>query len=128
MRLTEVVGQLNLDDRLKMKYTELANLFESDIRKNITRSHFDLEEHTGIPYDEWSKFLGVTEIAGWINDTMRQISRAGERRLIDEMGRGDVNPKDVNAYKAIKEYNTNNNDVDNSNVVIMYLPPEEDDK
>ena len=128
MRLTEVVGQLNLDDRLKMKYTELAQMFESDIRKNITRSHFDLEEHTGIPYDEWSKFLAVTEIAGWINDTMRQISRAGERRLIDEMGRGDVNPKDVNAYKAIKEYNTNNNDVDNSNVVIMYLPPEEDDK
>ena len=101
MRLTEVVGQLNLDDRLKMKYTELAQMFESDIRKNITRSHFDLEEHTGIPYDEWSKFLAVTEIAGWINDTMRQISRAGERRLIDEMGRGDVNPKDVNAYKAI---------------------------
>ena len=128
MRLTEVVGQLNLDDRLKMKYTELANLFESDIKKNITRSHFDLEEHTGIPYDEWSKFLGVTEIAGWINDTMRQIARAGERRLIDEMGRGDVNPKDVNAYKAIKEYNTVNNDIDNSNVVIMYLPPEEDDK
>jgi hypothetical protein len=57
---------------------------------------------------------------------MRQISRAGERRLIDEMGRGDVNTKDVNAYKAIKEYNASNNDVDNSNIVIMYLPPEED--
>ena len=128
MRLTEVVGQLNLDDRVKMKYTELANLFEGDIKKNITRSHFDLEEATGIPYDEWSKFLGVTEVAGWINDTMRQIARAGERRLIDEMGRGDVTPKDVNAYKAIKEYNTANNDVDNSNIVVMYLPPEEDDK
>jgi hypothetical protein len=42
------------------------------------------------------------------------------------MGRGDVTPKDVNAYKAIKEYNTANNDVDNSNIVIMYLPPEEE--
>jgi len=126
MRLTEVVGQLQVDDRIKMKYTELAQLYESNIKSNITKSHFDLEEATGIPYDEWSKFLGVTEIAGWINDTMRQIARAGERRLIDEMGRGDVAPKDVNAYKAIKEYNTANNDVDNSNIVIMYLPPEED--
>jgi hypothetical protein len=126
MRLTEVVGQLQVDDRIKMKYTELAQLYESNIKANITKSHFDLEEATGIPYDEWSKFLGVTEIAGWINDTMRQIARAGERRLIDEMGRGDVTPKDVNAYKAIKEYNTANNDVDNSNIVIMYLPPEED--
>ena len=126
MRLTEVVGQLQVDDRIKMKYTELAHLFESDIKNNITRSHFDLEEKTGIPYDDWAKFLSVTEIAGWINETMRQISRAGERRLINEMGRGDVTPKDVNAYKAIKEYNTANNDVDNSNIVVMYLPPEED--
>jgi hypothetical protein len=126
MRLTEVVGQLNIDDRLKMKYTELAHIFEVEVKKNITRSHFDLEDATGIPYDDWAKFLSVTEIAGWINETMRQISRAGERRLIDEMGRGDVNTKDVNAYKAIKEYNANNNDVDNSNIVIMYLPPEED--
>jgi hypothetical protein len=126
MRLTEVVGQLKLDDRLKMKYTELAQLFESDIQKNITRSHFDLEERTGIPYDEWSSFLSVTEVAGWLNETMRQLARAGERRLINEMGQGDVTPKDVNAYKAIKEYNANNNDVDNSNIVIMYLPPEED--
>jgi len=126
MRLTEVVGQLKLDDRLKMKYTELAQLFESDIQKNITRSHFDLEERTGIPYDEWSSFLSVTEVAGWLNETMRQLARAGERRLINEMGQGDVTPKDVNAYKAIKEYNANNNDIDNSNIVIMYLPPEDD--
>jgi hypothetical protein len=126
MRLTEVVGQLNLDDRLKMKYTELAQLFEADIQKNITRSHFDLEERTGIPYDEWSSFLSVTEVAGWLNETMRQLARAGERRLINEMGQGDVTPKDVNAYKAIKEYNANNNDIDNSNIVIMYLPPEDD--
>lgn len=126
MRLTEVVGQLNLDDRLKMKYTELAQLFEADIQKNITRSHFDLEERTGIPYDEWAGFLSVTEVAGWLNETMRQLARAGERRLINEMGQGEVTPKDVNAYKAIKEYNATNNDIDNSNIVIMYLPPEED--
>jgi hypothetical protein len=126
MRLTEVVGQLKLDDRLKMKYTELAQMFESDIQKNITRSHFDLEQRTGIPYDEWASFLSVTEVAGWLNETMRQLARAGERRLINEMGQGDVTPKDVNAYKAIKEYNASNNDVDNSNIVIMYLPPEDD--
>jgi hypothetical protein len=85
-----------------------------------------LEERTGIPYDEWSSFLSVTEVAGWLNETMRQLARAGERRLINEMGQGDVTPKDVNAYKAIKEYNANNNDIDNSNIVIMYLPPEDD--
>ena len=64
MRLTEVVGQLNLDDRIKMKYTELANLFESDIRKNITRSHFDLEEHTVFPTTNGQSSLQLPRLLG----------------------------------------------------------------
>jgi len=57
---------------------------------------------------------------------MRLLSRAGERKLIQGLASGKTNTADVNAYKAIKEYNAQNADVDNSNVVIMYLDPEED--
>jgi hypothetical protein len=126
MTLAEVVGTLKIEEALKQKYTRMATVFEDNIEDNISKTHFELAKDTGIPYDEWGSFMSITEIAGWINETMRLMARVGERRLINELGKGGSSVKDVNAYKAIKEYNDKNNDIDNSNVVIMYLPPEEE--
>lgn len=126
MTLAEVVGTLKIDDALKQTYTRMATVFEDNIQENMSRTHFELADATGIPYDEWGHFMSITEVSGWINETMRIMARAGERKLISDLGRGKSSVKDVNAYKAIKEYNENNNDIDNSNVVIMYLPPEEE--
>ena len=126
MTLAEVVGTLKIDDAVKQRYTRLATVFEDNIEANISKTHFELAKDTGIPYDEWGSFMSITEIAGWINETMRIMARVGERRLINDLSKGGSSVKDVNAYKAIKEYNEKNNDIDNSNVVIMYLPPEED--
>jgi len=126
MKLVELVGGLDIDDKLKIQYTALANLFEKDIQHNIVRSHFELEEETGMPYDIWDGFLSVVEVAGWINATMRSLATAGERRLIKQMGKGGVEAKDVNSYKAIREFNAENNDVDNSKVVVIYLSPEDE--
>lgn len=125
MTLAEVVGTLKIDDAIKQKYTRMATVFEDNIEENISKTHFELSKSTGIPYDEWGHFMSVTEISGWINETMRIMARAGERRLINDLTKGGSTVKDVNAYKAIKEYNEKNNDIDNSNVVILYLPPEE---
>jgi len=126
MTLAEVVGTLKIDDAVKQRYTRLATVFEDNIEANISKTHFELAKDTGIPYDEWGSFMSITEIAGWINETMRIMARVGERRLINDLSKGGSSVKDVNAYKAIKEYNEKNNDIDNSNVVIMYLPPEGD--
>ena len=126
MKLAEIVGLLNIDDTLKLKYTQMAIVFEDNLDDNITKTHTELSKDTGIPYDDWAKFLNITEISGWLNETMRLLSRAGERKLIRDLSSGKTNTADVNAYKAIKEYNAQNSDVDNSNVVIMYLPPEEE--
>lgn len=126
MTLAEVVGTLKIDDAVKQRYTRLATVFEDNIEANISKTHFELAKDTGIPYDEWGSFMSITEIAGWINETMRIMARVGERRLINDLSKGGSSVKDVNAYKAIKEYNEKNNDIDNSNVVIMYLPPEEE--
>lgn len=126
MTLAEVVGTLKIDDALKQTYTRMATVFEDNIQENMSRTHFELADSTGIPYDEWGHFMSITEVSGWINETMRIMARAGERKLISDLGRGNSSVKDVNAYKAIKEYNEKNNDIDNSNVVIMYLPPEEE--
>ena len=125
MTLAEVVGTLKIDDSIKQKYTRMATVFEDNIEENISKTHFELSKSTGIPYDEWGHFMSVTEISGWINETMRIMARAGERRLINDLTKGGSTVKDVNAYKAIKEFNEKNNDIDNSNVVILYLPPEE---
>jgi len=126
MKLAEVVGLLNIPDEVKLKYTQMAIVFEDNLDDNITKTHTELSKDTGIPYDDWAKFLNITEIAGWLNETMRLLSRAGERKLIRDLSSGKTNTADVNAYKALKEYNASNSDVDNSNVVIMYLPPEEE--
>ena len=126
MKLAEVVGLLDISDQLKMKYTRMATVFEDNLDDNIAKTHTELSKDTGVPYDDWAKFLNITEIAGWLNETMRLLSRAGERKLIQGLASGKTNTADVNAYKAIKEYNAQNADVDNSNVVIMYLPPEEE--
>ena len=125
MKLAEVVGLLKVDDALKLKYTQMAIVFEDNLDDNIVKTHTELSKDTGIPYDDWAKFLSITEIAGWLNETMRLLSKAGERKLIKDLSSGNTNTADVNAYKALKEYNAQNSDVDNSNVVIMYLPPEE---
>ncbi len=125
MTLAEVVGTLKIDETLKQKYTRMATVFEDNIEDNMSKTHFELAKSTGIPYDEWGHFMSITEIAGWINETMRIMARAGERKLITDLGKGGSTVKDVNAYKAIKEFNEKNNDIDNSNVVILYLPPEE---
>ena len=126
MKLAEVVGTLNVSEELKLKYTRMSIVFEDNIDENISKTHTQLAKDTGIPYDEWAAFLNTTEIAGWINETMRVLSRAGERKLIQGLASGKTNTSDVNAYKAIKEYNAQNADVDNSNVVIMYLPPDDE--
>lgn len=126
MKLAEIVGLLKIPDALKMKYTQMAIVFEDNLDENITKTHTELGKDTGIPYDDWAKFLNITEISGWLNETMRLLSRAGERKLIKDLSSGKTNTADVNAYKAIKEYNAQNSDVDNSNVVIMYLPPEDE--
>ena len=127
MKLAEVVGLLKINDQLKLKYTKMAIVFEDNLDDNITKTHTELAKDTGIPYDDWAKFLNITEIAGWLNETMRLLSKAGERKLIKDLSSGNTNTADVNAYKALKEYNAQNSDVDNSNVVIMYLPPEEEE-
>ena len=126
MKLAEVVGLLELKDTLKLKYTQMAIVFEDNLDDNITKTHTELAKDTGIPYDDWAKFLNITEIAGWLNETMRLLSKAGERKLIRDLSSGKTKTADDNAYKALKEYNAQNSDVDNSNVVIMYLPPEEE--
>ena len=126
MKLAEVVGLLKVNDQLKLKYTKMAIVFEDNLDDNITKTHTELAKDTGIPYDDWAKFLNITEIAGWLNETMRLLSKAGESKLIKDLSSGNTNTADVNAYKALKEYNAQNSDVDNSNVVIMYLPPEEE--
>lgn len=126
MKLAEVVGLLNIDDSVKLKYTQMAIVFEDSLDDNISKTHTELAKDTGIPYDDWAKFLNITEVSGWLNETMRLLSKAGERKLIRDLSSGKSNTADVNAYKALKEYNAQNSDVDNSNVVIMYLPPEEE--
>jgi len=126
MTLKEIVSQLRVDEKIKTKYMRMASAFEEDIEANLQKTHFELSKDTGIPYDEWGSFMSITEVAGWLNETTRLTASVGERKLINDLGRGGNSTKDVNAYKAIKEYNEKNNDIDNSNVVIMYLPPEEE--
>ena len=127
MNLGQIVGTLRADDKLKQKLTRMAAIFEDKLEDNIVKTHFELAKDTGIHHEEWLAFLRITEVASWINDTMKMMATAGERRLIKQLGSGKgADAKEVNAYKAIKEFNNASKSEDNSNIVIMYLPPDEE--
>ena len=128
MNLVEVVGNLRkIDDRLKAKFTRMAAIYEDDLEKNIVKSHFELAKVTKIPHDDWAAFLRITEVSAWINEAMHMMATAGERKLISQMGSAGVDTKEVNALKALKDYNKNSKTEDNSHIVIMYIQPDEED-
>lgn len=122
MTLSEIVESLDISDEKKSFYRTLCSVMESDAEENITKTPFELSRETGVSYDKWVEFLETTEVNGWINDTIRIISKVAQRKRLQDLGKEGVSTQEVNAYKALEGYNSNEKPTDNSNVVIMYLP------
>lgn len=120
-----VIDSLEVDEALKKKFMILAGEFEANIKENIAKSHFELADETGLPYELWADFLNTTEINGWIQDQLSVMTRAGARKRLQDIGQGKATTNDVNAYKALKDHNAVQGGIDNGNTVILYVPPKE---
>ena len=127
MKLNEIIKGLELDPKEEKLFLTLAGEFEVDIKHNITKSHFELADETGLAHEVWAKFLNTTEINGWIQENLQIMTRAGARKRLQEIGSGSASSNNVNAYKALKDFNNNANGIDNSGTVLLYLPPKERD-
>jgi thiaminase len=126
VKLNEIVEGLVIDDEKKNLYRNLCAVIENDIETTITKTPFELANETGVPYDKWVEFLETTEVNAWVNDTIRIISKVAQRRKLQDLGKQDTTTQDVNAYKALNEYNSSVKQSDNSNVVILYMPSNDD--
>lgn len=122
MTLNEVVETLELDGEKKSLYRNFCAVIESNVEENLTKTPFELSKETGIPYDKWVEFFERTEINAWVNDTIRVIAKATQRKRLQGLGKEGTTTNDVNAYKVLSEYNENAKQSDNSNVVLIRIP------
>jgi hypothetical protein len=126
MKLNEIIETLEIDDVKKQLYRNLCAVIENNIEENIAKTPFELARETGISYDEWVNFLETTEVNGWVNETLRIITKVAQRKKLRDLTGGDTTTQDVNAYKVLNDYNANAKQSDNSNVVILYMPEKDD--
>lgn len=122
MTLNEIVEALEIDEDKKQLYRNFCAVIENDVENNIAKTPFELSAETGISYDKWLEFLETTEVNGWVNDTIRVIAKISQRKKLKDLGKESTTTQDVNAYKALNDYNASSKPTDNSNVVIMYMP------
>lgn len=125
INLEQIIEKLELNEKDKKLFLILAGEFVVNIKENISKSHFELAEETGLEYEVWARFLNTTEINGWIQEQLAIITRAGQRKRLQGIGSGSASSNDVNALKALQLHNAGQQGVDNSNAVILYLPPKE---
>lgn len=115
-----IEGLQDIDIEKRTLYLKLATLFENDLKHNLVKDHIQLAEETGLSHALWSEFLNITEVNGFMDSNLNVIARASQRKRLAQMGKG-ASASDINAYKALKEHNVQYSDVDNSNVVVMYI-------
>jgi hypothetical protein len=122
MTLSEIIETLVIDDDTKQLYRNFCAVIENDVENNLSKTPFELANETGIPYDKWIKFFETTEINSWVNDTIRIIAKATQRKRLQGLGKESATTNDVNAYKVLSDYNDNARQTDNSNVVLIRIP------
>lgn len=122
MTLNEIIETLEIDNDTRNLYRNFCAVIETDIESNLAKTPFELANETGISYDKWVKFFETTEINAWVNDTIRVIAKATQRKRLQGLGKENATTNDVNAYKVLSDYNENAKQSDNSNVVLIRIP------
>lgn len=126
MTLNEIIETLEIDNDTRNLYRNFCAVIETDIESNLAKTPFELANETGISYDKWVKFFETTEINAWVNDTIRVIAKATQRKRLQGLGKENATTNDVNAYKVLSDYNENAKQSDNSNVVLIRIPEKDE--
>ena len=113
---TELNEKVNLS--LKMKFLAMATLFEEDFLKNITRDSIELsEKYLDIKPEEWLTFLTYPPIKKFIDGFLNEKA---EKQAMKALGEGQMKASDALKIKA--DIDSKKERVDNSNIVVWFLP------
>lgn len=103
---------------VKMQFLAMANLFEREFLKNITRDSIELsEKHPEIKPEEWLSFLTYPPIKKFIDGF---LTEKAEKQALKALGEGQMKPSDALKVKA--DIDSKKERVDNSNIVVWFLP------
>ena len=103
---------------LKMQFLAMANLFERDFLKNITKDSIELSElYSEIKPEEWLAFLTYPPIKKFIDGF---LTEKAEKQALKALGEGQMKPSDALKVKA--DIDAKKERVDNSNIVVWFLP------
>jgi hypothetical protein len=103
---------------VKMQFLAMANLFEREFLKNITRDSIELsEKHPEIKPEEWLSFLTYPPIKKFIDGFLNEKA---EKQALKALGEGQMKPSDALKVKA--DIDSKKERVDNSNIVVWFLP------
>lgn len=67
----------HLDDGTKQRYTYIANIYTSDMQKNILKDQFELnKDYPDITIDEWNDFMSDRIVSTYIAKHKRTLLKA----------------------------------------------------
>lgn len=109
----------HLDPDTKTKMIEIANLYLGDMRENIFKDQFELnEEYPEVSIDEWNDFLADRIVSTYIGKHKRTLLKnKAESSLATPQSK---NKKDN--LQLLKEMSDAENRENVSNIVIMRIP------
>ena len=118
--------QIILEDKTLKKedketFLSYATLYESDLKNNLDLDSIDLNEKyaTGNPRS-WQRFLQHPSVKKYIEGFLdERAAKAADRRLSDE------GMKTHEALKVKAVLDAKGSGMDNSNIVVMFLPQKE---
>ena len=106
---------------LKMKFLAMSTLFETEFLKNITRDSIELSERfPEIKPEEWLTFLTYPPIKKFIDGF---LTEKAEKQALKALGESQMKASDALKVKA--DIDAKKDRVDNSNIVVFFLPQKE---
>jgi hypothetical protein len=109
----------HLDDERKAKMIEIAELYLSNMRDNIFRDQFELNEnYPNVSIDEWNDFLADRIVSTYISKHKRTLLK---NKAESSLATPDSKNKKDN-LQLLREMSEADNRENISNIVIMRIP------
>jgi hypothetical protein len=106
------------NSQLKMKFLAMATLFESEFLNNIKRDSLELaEKYSDIKPEEWLTFLTYPPIKKFIDGFLNEKA---EKQAMKALGESQMKASDALKVKA--DIDSKKDKLDNSNIVVFFLP------
>lgn len=107
-----------VNESIKMQFIAMANLFEGEFLKNISRDSIELaEKYPEIKPEEWLAFLTYPPIKKFIDGFLNEKA---EKQALKALGESQMKASDALKVKA--DIDSKKEKLDNSNIVVWFLP------